>query len=128
MSYAGASNCGPNYVQALPDPYFHAYNLQQIKTYSKQSTGSLCGTKTDLTNVTPVPVIMNKTNGFIPIGTPFELSGTATDDHSAPVYTWEQLDLGPKSILGSPVSTAPLFRSYTPSLSDTCASHPPFSF
>jgi len=117
MSYAGASNCGPNYVQALPDPYFHAYNLQQIKTYSKQSTGSLCGTKTDLTNVTPVPVIMNKTNGFIPIGTPFELSGTATDDLSVPVYTWEQLDLGPKSILGSPVSTAPLFRSYTPSLS-----------
>ena len=117
MSYAGASQCGTNYVQDMMDPYFHANSLRQIKSYSRQSTGSFCGTSSLIQNKTPDVTIVSPSNLTIPIQTPFELEGKGTDDKQSQLaYTWEQMDLGIKSALGNPVGTAPLFRSLTPNL------------
>lgn len=115
MSYAGASNCGANYVQGISDPYFHAFSLEQVKLYSRNGIGSLCGTETISLNEQPVTSI-NHPNGLtIPILTPFELNGSAEDDSKNNLtYTWEEMDLGQKSPLGSPTGTAPLFRSIKP--------------
>lgn len=117
MSYAGASQCGTNYVQDMMDPYFHANSLRQIKAYSRQSTGSFCGTSSLIENKTPDVTILSPSNLTIPIQTPFELEGKGTDDRQSQLaYTWEQMDLGIKSALGNPVGTAPQFRSLTPNL------------
>ncbi len=118
MSYAGASQCGSNYVQDMMDPYFHAHSLRQIKSYSRQSTGSFCGTSVLIANRTPDVSIVSPDNLTIPILTPFELQGNGTDDRQNQLYyTWEQMDLGIKSTLGSPIGTAPQFRSLAPNLS-----------
>ncbi|MEP7320559.1 MAG: reprolysin-like metallopeptidase [Saprospiraceae bacterium] len=118
MSYAGASNCGQNYVQQLQDPYFHAFSLQQIKTYSRTSVGNLCGISTPLNNEAPQVTLKDPLNIIIPRSTPFELEGSGSDDKNTELYyTWEEMDLGPKSILGMPQGNAPLFRSFTPNKS-----------
>ena len=90
MSYAGASQCGTNYVQDMMDPYFHANSLRQIKSYSRQSTGSFCGTSSLIENKTPDVTILSPSNLTIPIQTPFELEGKGTDDRQSQLaYTWE---------------------------------------
>lgn len=115
MSYAGASNCGANYVQGISDPYFHVFSLQQVKTYSRNGVGALCGTDKVSTNEEPVSMISQPALTTIPISTPFELTGAAIDDTPLNLsYTWEEMDLGQKSPLGAPMGTAPLFRSIPP--------------
>lgn len=120
MSYAGASNCGPNYVQGRSDAYFHSFSIQQMKQFVRAGIGSLCGTLNPLVQNEPMTTILSPTGIAIPILTPFELEGRAIDDFSDPMtFTWEELDLGVKSILGQPSGTAPLFRSYSPTTSPT---------
>ncbi|HNR09570.1 MAG TPA: M12 family metallo-peptidase, partial [Saprospiraceae bacterium] len=119
MSYAGASDCGTNYVQGISDPYFHGYSLEQIKTYSRAGIGSLCGTLTDTPNDEPMAMAISPGNITIPVLTPFELEGTGIDDSETITYTWEEMDLGQKSPLGMPAGTAPLFRSVPPGNSGT---------
>ncbi len=119
MSYAGASDCGSNYVQGISDPYFHGYSLEQIRTYSRMGIGSLCGTLSATANDEPLTLPLSPTNVTIPILTPFELEGTAIDDKETLTYTWEEMDLGQKSPLGMPAGTAPLFRSLLPGNSGT---------
>ena len=115
MSYAGASNCGQNYVQDIQDPYFNAFSLQQIKTYARSGVGNLCGTSTPVNNEAPQVSILSPTGITIPKSTPFELEGSGSDDKSLSLdYTWEEMDLGQMSVLGSPLGTAPLFRSVSP--------------
>lgn len=115
MSYAGASQCDSNYIQNMMDPYFHTHSLRQIKSYSRSGTGSLCGTVLDAFNKTPDVQILSPQNIVIPIGTPFEIEGIATDDKNLGItYNWEQMDLGIKSTLGNPTGSAPLFRSVMP--------------
>jgi len=115
MSYAGASNCGANYVQGISDPYFHAFSLQQVKTYSRNGIGALCGTEIITLNEQPISLVSPPNHMTIPILTPFELQGNALDDTpNSLTYTWEEMDLGQKSPLGAPAGTAPLFRSIPP--------------
>jgi len=115
MSYAGASNCGANYVQGLSDPYFHTFSIQQVRQYSRSGIGSLCGIEVITSNDQPLSVVNVPNNLTIPILTPFELEGTAMDDtKNTLTYAWEEMDLGQKSPLGSPSGTAPLFRSIPP--------------
>jgi hypothetical protein len=114
MSYS--SICGADNVLGgqVGDLYFHAGSRQQITTYT-QVGGGACGVTSATGN--GIPVVDAGPDYTIPRGTPFELTADATDpDGDALTYTWEQLDLGPRS----PLTTAddgaiPLFRSFPPS-------------
>ncbi|MEL6141180.1 MAG: reprolysin-like metallopeptidase, partial [Bacteroidota bacterium] len=113
MSYAGT--CGNQNVAGNNDDYYHVGSLEQFIIYSREITGADCATILEPVNSEP-EVSLDYVDGFfIPISTPFSLTGTATDiDGDNLVYTWEQFDLGPASTLGDPNGNAPLFRSYEP--------------
>jgi subtilisin-like proprotein convertase family protein len=124
MSYAGTCNENPgdpnNNVQNSDDPYFHIANLLQVQNFITQGNGATCPVVVETGNNAPEASTSIPNNFFIPIGTPFQLSGSATDADGDPLtYTWEQYDLGPPSTLGSPSVDAPSFRSFPPTASPT---------
>jgi hypothetical protein len=115
MSYAGTSLKD---TQEYPDAYFHAISIQQVTDNLKTKT---CGTITNTGNAAPV---VNAGLDFtIPKGTPFMLTGSATDANTndALTYTWEQMDLGnaTTTVPTATATTGPLFRSYMPTASST---------
>ncbi|MCS6928759.1 MAG: M12 family metallo-peptidase [Saprospiraceae bacterium] len=110
MSYAGA--CGPDNVQGGADLYFHGGTLGEIRKYVDQESGAQCGTLSPTSNTHPSVSLPYKGGFFIPIRTPFELTSTATDaDGDVLTYTWEQIDVGPETPLGTQLGNSPLFRS-----------------
>ncbi len=113
MSYAGA--CGSDNVQNDSDLYFHAGSIQDIQLYFTQFTGATCGTFTETTNHKPEVTLPYTNDFFIPIETPFELNGSATDvDGDSLSYCWEQMNTGPETPLETPVGNSPLFRTRLP--------------
>ena len=124
MAYA--NNCSsPNYTLSGSNNlnYFHTKSLESIYNAVIGSSGT-CITQTATGN-TP-PVASAGAGIVIPKGTPFKLTGTATDvNGDAMSYTWEQYDVATandkgafgNSILGTGgyyavnSTTAPLFRS-----------------
>lgn len=113
MSYAGA--CGNQNIQGDSDTYYHSYSLDEFIYYTREGTGSTCATILETTNTEP-ELSLDYTDGFyIPISTPFELNGHATDmENDNMTYCWEQLNLGFLTPLGMPTNNAPLFRSFPP--------------
>jgi hypothetical protein len=114
MAYAGI--CSPQDIQAHSDPYFHTINFDEIITnITTGSTGlSGCALVTATGNNPPVATV-GGTAYTIPFGTPFILTGSAFDADGDPLtYYWEQFDLGSASAPGSPLSSGPRFRSYSP--------------
>lgn len=114
MSYAGS--CGSDNVLNDNDDYFHVASLNQMynKTY-QGGNAFVCSDKVPTSNHFPEVTIPTELY-TIPISTPFELKGSATDeDGDVLTYCWEQYDLGPKVALGTNGATGPLFRSYRPS-------------
>lgn len=109
MSYAGA--CGPDNIQFDGDLYYHAGTIQEIKFYIE--VVATCGTYENFGNNAPV-VTLPYSNGFsIPISTPFELNGSATDADGDPlVFNWEGMDLGPETPLGQPQGSTATFRTW----------------
>jgi subtilisin-like proprotein convertase family protein len=121
MCYTGAGVCGGNSVQNDPDDYFHINALERIRSFSRDpGSGGSCNQVVSEGNNAP-EVSIPLTNGFtIPKSTPFELTGSAIDaDGDAMTYVWEQYDRGPASPLGTPIGTAPMFRSVIPGNSPT---------
>lgn len=115
MCYAGASNCGANYVQDRNDPYFHHASLQQITNF-KVSAGARCADVLPVNSKMPVANILPQNITHIPRGTPLKLNGEGNDpDGDSLTHVWEQYNLGPASPLGSPIGDAPSFRSVPPS-------------
>ncbi|THH39465.1 reprolysin-like metallopeptidase [Neolewinella litorea] len=114
MSYAGA--CGDQNVGS-PDPYYHVASLEQFITYTREGGAAGCATVIETDNVSP-EVILDYEDGFyIPKGTPFRLTGTATDANDPQeqlTYNWEEYDLGPAVDITDPKGSAPLFRSVAP--------------
>ena len=111
MGYAGIVN--GNNVAPNGDDYFHHLSIVQIQDYL-ETTG--CSMNTNLNN--NPPAIIPQPDYIIPKGTPFVLSGRATDaDGDVLTYTWEQIDdgvvvtstFGPDNISGAN------FRSLPPS-------------
>lgn len=117
MAYAGI--CGAHNIQNNSDAYFHAASLDEILTYTTESTGNSCPTTTDTGN-TP-PEVTAPAGGFtIPVGTPFSLTASGSDaDGDDLTYAWEHYDLGDAGSPNSPGRTSPLFRSYSPTTTPT---------
>ncbi len=117
MAYAGI--CSPN-VQSNSDAHFHGGSLQEMYSFITGS-GNSCAAVT--TPVNAAPIISSYTpNQTIPKGTPFFLTGTATDadGNSSLTYCWEQMDN--QISTQAPVGTStggPNFRSLSPTASGT---------
>ena len=120
MSYAGGCGSQLN-VQNDNDDYYHLGSL--IEAYGFTRTGGdadECSVRTVTGNRAPIIELPYESGLFIPISTPFEVTGSATDlDGDAMTYNWEQLDSGPLSPRGAPIANAPLFRSLYPSTNPT---------
>ncbi|TAK36519.1 MAG: T9SS type A sorting domain-containing protein [Saprospiraceae bacterium] len=120
MDYNGNGVCGSNHLQPTSDDYFHVNALERIQNFSRSGSGSVCAQTIAAGNTAPEATIPIAGGFYIPISTPFQLTGTATDaGGDALTYVWEEYDLGPASPLGFPEGTAPLFRSNIPGSSPT---------
>ena len=117
MGYAGITSYN---VQANSDAIFAYKNIYQIQTN--------LATKTCLTSVATAnntPVVNAGLDYTIPKGTPFILTGSATDADASDVltYTWEQNDLGTSatttttSRVLATKAIGPTFRIFAPSTS-----------
>ncbi|MFZ1705508.1 MAG: reprolysin-like metallopeptidase [Saprospiraceae bacterium] len=108
MGYAGI--CSPN-VQLNSDAYFHAINLQEIKTFLTQGGASCATPVPNYSN--QAPIVSSVPNFTIPKSTPFVLTLSATDPNNHPmVYLWDQMN-SQTAIMppDSTSTTGPTFRS-----------------
>lgn len=119
MSYSGA--CGSDNIQnGFGDLYYNVCSIIEIRSFVEIGLGATCGTDVTTTNNPPVVTLPYPNNFFIPISTPFELTGSATDpDGDQLTYCWEGIDVGPLAPLGSPVGSTAIFRSFPPTDSPT---------
>jgi len=115
MGYAGIT--GATDVQAHSDPFFHAISIQQVTNYVKTTT---CQTTAVTGNA--IPTANAGLDYTIPKGTPFMLTGSATDANGdALTYDWEQMDKGTSTTTYPKVTatSGPAFRSFNPTTSGT---------
>ena len=114
MAYAGI--CAPQDVQLHSDAYYHARSIIQMISFVNGAGN--CGVITPNNNA--APVVSAGSNYTIPFGTPFVLTGTATDaDNDALTYCWEQYNTGTVTTNASVTSTSgPNFRSFNPTVSN----------
>ncbi|MGH7244066.1 MAG: reprolysin-like metallopeptidase [Phycisphaerales bacterium] len=112
MSYAGS--CSPDNVQNGRDNYYSQGSVQQITDFSASRT---CSVVVATTNHAPTVLTTVINQAPIPTGTPFELTGSATDpDGDALTYTWEERDAGTRRALSAgDAGSGPIFRSFPPS-------------
>ncbi|MBL8047204.1 MAG: cadherin-like domain-containing protein [Chthonomonas sp.] len=109
MAYAGI--CGTDDLQTNSDAYFHTRSVDQIVAWRNNagSGGSAAA------NGNAAPVVNAGADYTIPLGTPFRLTGSATDANGdALTYCWEQYNLG-STTAATNTSTGVLFRSFNPS-------------
>ncbi len=112
MAYAGI--CGSQNVQSNSDDYFHGVSFDEIVSYSTLSFGDTCA-QISVTGNEP-PSVDSGGSHVIPINTPFQLCGSATDPDGDPItFSWEQFDTGPAGSPDSPSGDAPIFRSFSAS-------------
>jgi subtilisin-like proprotein convertase family protein len=110
MAYAGICGTAQN-TQNYSDPYFHSRSYDEILTYV--SGAGNCSVNTATNNA--APVVNAGANYRIPLGTPFTLTGSATDANNDPLtYSWEQYNLGDAGAPTAPVGDAPIFRAFSP--------------
>lgn len=116
MSYAGL--CSGDNTANGSSPYYNSHSLTEMHSFiNRSSGGDRCGQKTTTDNTPPTIPELYSSGIVIPISTPIELNGKATDmEDENLTYNWEQHDLGPQANLGSPIDgLGPLFRSFSPS-------------
>lgn len=115
MAYAGI--CAPQDLQPNSDDYFHGASFDEIMSFITFGGGDSCGSKTTLNN--SAPVVSAGSDYTIPQGTPFTLTGSASDANGDTLtYGWEEFDLGSSASGGLPntdtAAVRPIFRSYKP--------------
>ncbi|MBS7787816.1 T9SS type A sorting domain-containing protein [Flavobacterium sp. CYK-55] len=113
MAYAGI--CSPQDVQLHSDAYFHARSLLQMISFV--NAGGNCAVA--IANNNNPPVVNAGASYTIPNGTPFVLTGSATDaNEDSLTYCWEQYNFSSSTALPSPTATGgPNFRSFNPTAS-----------
>ena len=113
MGYAGLCNSS-NDLANNSIPYFHAQSQNQIGTYITISAGSTCGSVQNTFNA--IPVVNAGADYVIPKGTPFMLTGSATDANNTEVltYSWEEIDNGGGTGSNWNSGNKPFFRSFAP--------------
>ena len=114
MSYGGL--CGQNNVQGNNDDYYNNASLREIYNHTRLPGGAAynCAERTVTDNIAPEVNIPLEDGFYIPMLTPFELTGEASDENGdALTYNWEQADAGNNTCgLGLPTGSCPLFRSF----------------
>lgn len=116
MAYAGI--CSPQDLQPHSDDYFHGASFDEIMAYINDPFGGAsCGTTTNTGNA--APTVSAGPSYTIPKGTPFTLTGSASDANGDTLsYGWEQFNLGTSASGGLPNTDTdavrPIFRSYNP--------------
>jgi hypothetical protein len=116
MAYAGI--CSSDNIQSAGDAYFHTISLDEIIAYTTSDKGATCPVISSAQNI--VPVVEASGDYYIPVNTPFKLSGNASDENGDELlYNWEQIDAGPSGSPKIPSGTAPSFRSLPPTSSPT---------
>ncbi|MCB0588062.1 MAG: T9SS type A sorting domain-containing protein, partial [Phaeodactylibacter sp.] len=117
MAYAGI--CGSDNIASNSIDHFHAGSLAEMTPFIVSEGGSTCPEK-DTTGNTAPSVYAGISGLYIPISTPFELTGVALDNEGDSLtYCWEQMDTGPAGNFNEPVGNAPLFRSFAPTTDPT---------
>tara|TARA_B100000767_G_scaffold136544_1_gene129346 strand:- start:99 stop:7694 length:7596 start_codon:yes stop_codon:yes gene_type:complete len=115
MSYAGT---GADDLAFFADNYYHNVSIIQGLSYLKSQT---CHVSTPIEN--NVPTVDPLINYTIPVGTPFVLTGSASDVDASDnlTYTWEQKDNGlvPSDVFGPTNTQGANFRSLLPSQEPT---------
>lgn len=111
MAYAGiclsTNNLANNSI-----PIFHTRSFQSITSKVQSTT---CQVTTPSSNT--APVVNAGSDYTIPKGTPFKLTGSATDADNDPLtFCWEQNDAGGSDAgdWNAPAGNAPLFRTFMP--------------
>jgi len=119
MSYAGVCDNASNLASTNYDVY-HVGSLNQIYNFTRVGNGTTCGVKEELGNHEPDVSLEYEDGFYIPISTPFELSGEAFDsENDVMTYTWEQYNTSAPADLGSPFGNSPSFRNYYPDTAKT---------
>jgi subtilisin-like proprotein convertase family protein len=115
LAYGGL--CGSDNIQGFADLYMHSGSIEEIYNFYESGIGNQCGTEILTDNNHPEVTLPYQDNFVIPMMTPFELDGSATDpDGDALSYCWEQIDIGPERPLESPQGNSPIFRTILPSV------------
>ncbi|MDB4727855.1 M12 family metallo-peptidase [Saprospiraceae bacterium] len=118
LSYSGS--CGN---QNIPDggvSYYHVASIVEMTNFTQLGSGKNCPNVQVLDNLKPTLELPYENGFFIPISTPFELTGFAEDeDNGAMTFCWEQFDLGFNSPMETPFGNAPIFRSFPPNNNPT---------
>ena len=122
MGYAGI--CSPENTSDTGIATFHAGSIAEIiNNVQAIDAVSLCGGSVSSTTA-PVADVGVITSYTIPGGTPFTLTGSATDVDVTDVltYQWDQMDAGmatTSTTYGLDIGSNALFRSFIPSDSST---------
>ncbi|MBT2968989.1 MAG: hypothetical protein KME56_00635 [Candidatus Thiodiazotropha sp. (ex Ctena orbiculata)] len=124
MGYAGI--CADEDLQANSDAAFHALSIQQMNEFITLGEGGQCGQLTLTGNNAPTVDAGQAGEDIsttIPAGTPFMLSGAASDvDGDTLSFQWDEMDPGgvngatDATTIGTdlPDGSNPLFRSFLP--------------
>ncbi|WP_440880266.1 reprolysin-like metallopeptidase [Tenacibaculum sp. C7A-26P2] len=111
MGYAGITL--DTDIQSHSDSYFHAASIEQITNYIKSTS---C--QTDINTGNSAPEVSAGVNYIIPKGTPFVLTGMASDANASDVlsYCWEQIDENgaAHTFPDASKTSGVAFRSYAP--------------
>jgi hypothetical protein len=113
MAYAGI--CAGENIQTNSDATFHGGSIAEITAFTTSGAGT-CNTTSASTNT--APAVNAGSNYIIPSGTPFKLTGSATDvELDTLSYQWDEMDAGTATIastLGTDRGDNALFRSFPP--------------